>query len=446
MKLAYPIMPLLVAILASSAKPSDLDPKIIQLLNSVSEKRIEHTLKKLEDFETRNILSSTDSKTHGIGAARQWIFDELKSYSPKLQVSFDLHRLEKKEPTSPALKFAGGFVSRDLELRNVVAILPGKSERRIYVAGHYDTVARPGGQSSANAGRLIILPTFDPNAPVDTRAPGVNDDGSGVALTLELARVFAQSGIAFDATLVFICHAGEEQGLLGSKQHAEKAAHDKLNIQAVFNNDIVGGDTGGNGIVDGSTVRLYSEGPEDSPSRSLARFVERWGSRYLPSHKIRLLARVDRFKRGSDHMSYNAAGYPAVCFREARENFDRQHDPRDTFEGVSIPYLVRNAKVNAAAAATLALAPVPPVVEEKGQPLLSRSPSGYDANLSWKAAPRAVAYRIFWREAWGQDWQHDLMVGNVTNYVMPDMQIDDYVFGVSAIDNEGHESTVSVMK
>jgi hypothetical protein len=342
-----------------------------------------------------------------------------------------------------------GRITRDVELRNVMAILPGRSPRRIYISGHYDTVARPGGQGTANAAGPAdpdarSAPPADPNAPLDNLAPGVNDDGSGTALTIELARVFSQSGIEFDATLVFMCHVGEEQGLVGARLHAQKAVAEKIPIEAVFNNDIVGNDRGGNGIIDGATIRVYSEGPEDSPSRELARFVQRWGGRYVPSHKVRPMGRPDRFGRGGDHSAYNALGFTAVGFRESRENFTRQHDVRDTFEGLSLPYLAQNARVNAASAATLALAPPPPsVLSDRSQPMITRAPSGYDANLKWNPAPGAAAYRIFWREAWGQDWQQDVRVGNVTSVMLPNMQIDDYVFGVAAIDAAGHESFVT---
>src|SRR5262247_2629553 len=331
-----------------------------------------------------------------------------------------------------------------------MAILPGRSARRIYVSGHYDTVARPGGQSASNsagAPRDPDAPTptpADPTAPLDNPAPGVNDDGSGTALTIELARVFSQSGIDFEATLVFMCHAGEEQGLVGARLHAQRAAAAKIPIEAVLNNDIVGNDKGGSGIVDGATIRVYAEGPEDSSSRALARFIQRWGGRYVPSHKVRPMSRPDRFGRGGDHSAYNQLGFTAVGFRESRENFTRQHDVRDTFEGISLPYLAQNARVNAAAAATLALAPPPPVVtNERSQPQITRAPSGYDATLKWTAAPGAAAYRIFWREAWGVDWQHEMLVGNVTTFVLPNIQIDDYVFGVAAVDAAGHESFVS---
>ncbi|HKB11837.1 MAG TPA: M28 family peptidase [Vicinamibacterales bacterium] len=416
----------------------DLDPRIVKLVAAVSEERLGAIEQKLGSFETRNSLSSTTSTTRGIGAARQWILDEMKSYSPKLQVSFDTYQVPPQ-----------GRITRQVELRNVMAVLPGRSPRRIYISGHYDTVARPGGQGAANAGAPAdpdapAARPADPNAPLDNPAPGVNDDGSGTALTIELARVFSQSGIDFDATLVFMCHVAEEQGLVGARLHAQRAVAEKIPIEAILNNDIVGNDRGGNGIIDGATIRVYSEGPEDSPSRALARFVQRWGGRYVPSHKVRPMARPDRFGRGGDHSAYNQLGFTAVGFRESRENFTRQHDVRDTYEGISLPYLAQNARVNAAAAATLALAPPPPsVISERGQPQISRAPTGYDANLKWSAAPGAAAYRIFWREAWGPDWQHEMLVGNVTNVVLPNMQIDDYVFGVAALDAAGHESFVS---
>jgi hypothetical protein len=416
---------------AFAQSASDLDPRIVQLVGQVSEDRLASILRKLETFGTRNTLSAVDTPGRGIGAARQWIFDELQSYSVRLQVSYDTYRIAKQ-----------GRITRDVEARNIVAVLPGRSPRRIYVSGHYDTIAVVGGQRERNSGASQQQPV--PIAEADTTAPGVNDDGSGVALTLELARIFSQSGIEFDATLVFMCHVAEEQGLMGAKLHAQKARTEHIPIDAVLNNDIVGNDRGGNGIIDGASIRVYSEGPEDSASRELARYVQRWSGRYVPSHRVRMLSRPDRFSRGGDHTAYNLYGFAAVGFRESRENFTRQHDVRDTYAGISLNYLAQNARVNAAAAATLALAPPPPVVaSERGQPMITRAPSGYDANLKWTASPGAVAYRIFWREAWGPDWQRDMLVGNVTNVVLPNMQIDDYVFGVAAVDANGHESFVS---
>jgi hypothetical protein len=261
---------------------------------------------------------------------------------------------------------------------------------------------------------------------------------------MELARVFGESGIEFEATLVFMTVAGEEQGLLGSRAHAKAMKDQKVPVQALFNNDIVGNSTGGDGTVDGATVRLYSEGPEDSPSRSLAQFTRRIAARYVPSHRIRLMARRDRISRGGDHSGFNAEGFAAVGFRESRENYSKQHNANDTLDGVSFPYLAQNARVNAAAMATLALAPAPPVVStDRGAPMLDRRPSGYDAHLRWNASPGATGYRIFWRDAWAPDWEHELYVGNVTEYVLPHKNVDDFVFGVAAVGPGGHESTIS---
>jgi pectin methylesterase-like acyl-CoA thioesterase len=416
----------------------DADPRIEKLVAAISEERLHAIDEKLTSFVTRNTLSDTASPSRGIGAARQWIFDEMKRSSPKLQVSFDTYQLAVQ-----------GRIIREVELRNIVAVLPGKTSRRIYVTGHYDTVSiGPGGQIAANSRPATqgAAPDaqLDPRQDFNAAAPGANDDGSGTALTMELARVFAESGIDFDATLVFVCWAGEEQGLIGSRAHAQKIASEKIVVEAMFNNDIVGNSRGGNGVIDSESVRVYSAGPEDSMSRSLARYIQRIAAIYVPSHEIRLMAREDRFSRGSDHSSFTQHGYPAVAFRESNENFAMQHSANDTLDGVDFKYLARNARVNAASVASLALAPpAPKNVNERGQATIGRQPSGYDANLRWNASPGAVAYRIYWRNTWTNDWQHQQLVGNVTGFVLPNVAIDDYVFGVAAVGADGHESLVS---
>ncbi len=414
---------------SSAQTGAEPDPRIVRLLETVSEERLAQTVKTLASFGTRHTLSSPDSPTRGIGAARQWILDEMRRSSPRLEVSFDTYSVLKQ----------GERITRDVELRNVMAVLPGRSPRRFYVSGHYDSLARPvapGATPSATGG-------FDWSA-TDVPAPGANDDGSGTALTLELARVFAASGIDFDATIVFIAFAGEEQGLVGAKLHAQKAAAEKGAIEAVLNNDLVGGSVGGNGRVDSTSVRVFSEGPEDSPSRQVARAIRRQAALYVPSHEVRLIARHDRFGRGGDHTPFNQHGFAAVRFTEARENYARQHTVEDTADGVTPAYLARNAQVVAAALATLALAPpAPGVGDERGRPLLGRGASGYDAELRWRASPGAAGYRVFWREAWTPDWQHEIAVANLTRLVLPDVSIDDHVFGVAAVGPGGHESLVS---
>jgi hypothetical protein len=261
---------------------------------------------------------------------------------------------------------------------------------------------------------------------------------------MELARAFAESGIEFDATLVFVTWAGEEQGLVGSNVHAEDLKKGNVPIEAVFNNDIVGNSLGGNGIRDAESIKVYAVGPEDSPARSLARHIRKAAAIYVPSHHVRLMAREDRFGRGSDQSSFSQNGFPAVVFREANENFERQHGANDKIDGVDFVYLAQNARVNAAGVATLALAPpAPKVTNDRGGNMLSRDPSGYDATMRWNAAPGAVAYRIYWRDTWNNDWEHSQTIGNVTQFTMKNVNIDDFVFGVSAISGDGQESMVS---
>jgi hypothetical protein len=424
-------------VVSAQTTPPETDPRLEQVVSAVSEARLGELVKGLAAFGTRHTLSDTSSTLRGIGAARQWILDELRRSSPRLQVSFDTYKVAKE-----------GRITRDAELRNVIAILPGKSARRIYLAAHYDTVNIGGaGQIGANtraSGEAPQDPQLRQDQDYDIDAPGANDNGSGTALTLELARVLATSGLDFDATLVFALWAGEEQGLVGSRAHVQRLVESAAVVDATFNNDIVGNSRGGSGVLDSETVRVYSEGPEDSPSRSLARYISRIGALYVPSHRVRLMARPDRFARSSDHTSFTDQGFPAITFREANENFAKQHAASDTIEGVDIPYLARNARVNIVSMAALALAPPAPVAtNERGQATIGRQPSGYDANLQWKASPGAVSYRVYWRDSWANDWTHSRLVGSQTQFTLPGLSIDDHVFGVAAVGPDGHESLVS---
>jgi Zn-dependent M28 family amino/carboxypeptidase len=402
---------------ASAGAQRAADPQVAALVAGVSSDRLKALNDTLAGFMTRNTLSTDPAS--GIAAARQWILEELQRSSSRLEVSFDVHQIPE-----------GGRITRPVELQNVMAVLPGRSARRIYISGHYDSLNLGEGRGNA-----------------DVVAPGANDDGSGTVLTMELARVFAESGLQFDATLVFICLAGEEQGLVGARAHAAQAEAGNVVIDAVLNNDITGNSTGGDGTVDSATVRVFSQGPEDSLSRQLARYVRRVAGTYVPGHVIRLIARADRFGRGGDHTAFNEHGYAAVRISESKENYARQHSALDTSDGVDFAYLAKNARVNAAAAASLALAPPAPPVSGRApegapRPGLSRG-GGYDARLRWIASPGATRYRVVWREAWTPDWQHDVVVGDVTEHVLPNISIDDYVFGVAAIGPGGHESVVS---
>lgn len=397
-----------------------LDPQVQEVLQEVSPEHLEELLTRLVGFRTRNTMSALmDSAGIGINEAAQWIAQEFRSYSPRLQVSFDEYRVAPQ-----------GRITEEVTLRNVMAVLPGRTSRRVYVSGHFDSLARIPLQAGFDWGQW------------GHPAPGANDDGSGTVLTMEAARVIAQSGIEFDATLVFIALAGEEQGLVGARLHAQKAVREGTRIDAVFNNDIIGNSTGGNGIVDARTVRVFSQGPEDSPSRSLARYIRRTSTPYVPGHEIRLIAREDRFGRGGDHTAFNQLGFAGVRFSESRENYAKQHTMDDTLDGLDWEYLARNTRVNVASVMHVAQAPPAPEVDGPNGPMLGRG-EGYDAHLRWNASPGAVAYRIVWRDGWSLDWEHEALVGNVTEYTLPDMSIDDYLYGVAAIGPDGHESMVS---
>ena len=397
-----------------------MDPQVASLVEQVSPESLREYLTRLVSFETRHTLSTlTPREGWGITAARDYLLETLSATSPRLVASLDCYQVA-----------AGERIPQEVEICNVLALLPGRSQRRIYVSGHYDSVA------------LQEDGTFDWNR-FDNPAPGANDDGSGTALTLELARVLSGSGIQFDATLVFIAFAGEEQGLLGSSLHAAAMRDAGVVIDAVFNNDIVGNVEGGGGALDRGSVRVFAEGLDDSPSHALLRHVRRAAEVYVPSHAVRALSRRDRFGRGGDQTSFTRLGYPAVRFTEARENFSRQHVSADTLAGVDFDYLAQNARVNLAAVATLALAPSAPIVVEEQLLMLGRGPSGYDAHLRWQRSPGAAGYRVVWRDTWSKEWEHERLVGDVDELLLEGLSIDDHVFGVAAVGAAGHESVVT---
>jgi hypothetical protein len=403
-----------------------VDPVVQQIVAAISEERIAENLKALERFETRHTLSDPTHPTRGIGAARTWIFEQFRRYSPRLQVSFDTHYVKKQ----------GQRLVRDVELRNVVAVLPGtrQPERRILICAHYDSLAivrGPDGQVDWTQTEVV--------------APGVNDNGSGTAAVLELARVLSQ--YEFEKTLVFIAFAGEEQGLVGSTLYAQKARREGQIIEAVLNNDIIGSDVAGDGASATRVVWVFSEDPADSPSRQLARYVKRIGELYVPSLRVEMIFRHDRFGRGGDHTPFHQEGYAAVRLTTPNENFAHQHSATDTFANASPAYATLVTRINAAVAASLALAPKPPVVTtERGMPLIGRGRSGYAAHLRWRnenPEPDLAGYVIVMRATTAPDWEREIFVGVVNEYVLEGVSIDAVTFGVKAVDREGHESLVS---
>ena len=436
-----------------------LDPKIQKIVSEISTDRIAEILKKLESFETRNTLSDPTQPNRGIGAARHWIFDQFKSYSPRLEVSFDTHTIPK-----------AARIYKDIELRNVVAILPGKMQpdRWIMITGHYDSL------------NLRVPPELrrDPAKAAELPAPGVTDDGSGTACVMECARAMSQ--YEFDATLVFVAFAGEEQGLVGARAMAKRLKEKSQTIQAVLNNDIIGSEVSGNGVIDNRRVLVFSEEPNDSASRQIARFARRIGERYLPELSVDLIFRYDRFGRGGDHTAFNQEGYAGVRVTTPNENFANQHTPTDTFANTSPSYTAKVVKMNAAVAAAMALAPRAPIVTRPAagpvaaagapatQPAATQPASseveeppttrpqatgpglsrggGYDAVLRWdQPNPEAdlAGFVVVIRSTMAPDWEREIWVGNVKEFTLKNTSIDQLVFGVKSVDKEGHESPVS---
>lgn len=426
MERKYAIIIFLLGILVFAASPVQAraqNTTISEIVSKVSQDRVAEILKRLEGFTTRNMLSS-DRPDSGIRASGEWIFQQFKDANPALDVTFDTYRLPKQ----------GRRLTSEVEVRNVLAVLPGKgsgAERIFLLNAHYDTISR------SEDGKFHA-------EDVDTFAPGVNDDGSGVAALIEIARAF--SGYTFDATVCFAAFSGEEMGLIGSTLLAARLKEEGKDVAGVFTLDMIGNIQGGNSAVDSERVRVFSAGPADSLSRQLARYAKTIGELYFPAATVDLIFRADRFGRGGDHTPFVLEGYAGIRFMEANENFSRQHTPDDTFENLSLPYCTRNIRMVAAILASLASSPpAPDVASSRGRPRLGRGASGYDAALSWEAVDSESldGYRIYWRMTTEPCWTHRRDVGNVTEHTLPNVSIDEYVFGVSAINKEGIESLVS---
>jgi hypothetical protein len=441
------IIVLLLAAIATPAfaAPGDRNPQIARIVEEVSAQRIEATIRKLVSFGTRNSLSETESETRGIGAARRWIRKELETCSrgTSLKVEFDDHLLE-----------SGPRVPRPTHFVNVVATLPGtqaESRERIYVvSGHYDSM---------------------PSSPVDGEkdAPGANDDASGTAVSMELACVMAK--YKFDATLVFMAVAGEEQGLLGSTGFAKAAKAKGLDIAGMFTNDIVGNTRGADGRVERNRIRLFAEGvpplaqlpdavrdalrtsgENDLPTRQLARYAKDVAERYVADMKVDVIWRRDRYLRGGDHFPFLDAGYAALRFTEPSEDWRHQHQDVRVVDGVQFgdlpefvdfAFVAQVARVNGAALASLALGPsIPHEVEMENFRLEA------DTTLRWKPNPEpdVAGYRIVWRETTSPVWQQSLDVGNVTRHTLTGISKDNFIFGVQAYDGDGNLSVAAFPK
>ena len=404
-----------------------VNPQVQSIVSQISADRIADIQRKLESFGTRNIYSSVTDPEHGIGAAREWIAAQFRGYSPKLQVAFDKHRLKGD---------ASQRLFKDVEIWNVVAILPGTSEpeRQVMVSGHYDSI------HMVFKGGAKELRALDAEATVAAEAPGVTDDGSGTAAVMELARIMSQ--FQFRKTIVFVAFASEEYGLEGSSVYAEAAAAKHELIEALFNNDIIGSDVTGNGETTNRYVNVFSEDPNDSSSRQVARYLREMNARYQPGFDVNLVFRHDRFGRGGDHSPFNAYGFAAVRITTPMENFSNQHTATDTFANTAPAYTALVAKANAAAIATLALAPKSPEI----RPAPLGRGEGYDAVMTWHddhPEPDLLGYAVVMRPTTSATWENEIFVGSVTTYTLPRVNIDEVVLGVKAIDKNGDESLVS---
>ena len=422
------------------------DPELRHLISQIDPKRIQATIEKLVSFGTRHTASSQTDPVRGIGAATAWVFGQMQGFAAASGGKMTVQQQTFVQPVSNRIPVP-------TTITNVIATLQGTaSPARYYVVtGHLDS-------------RVTDVLDFTSDA------PGADDDGSGVAVVLELARLFATH--QFPGTLVFATVAGEEQGLYGSAFMAAQMAAAGNDVQGMFSNDIVGASHSFDGHPpDPHTLRLFIEGiptaatanqislmqsvggENDGATHQLARFVAEAAPFDLTKMNIRSIWRRDRYLRGSDHLSFQQHGYPAARFTEPRENFDHEHQNAqviggvqfgDLIEFVDFDYTGRVAAVNAAALWALATNPGTP----KGMQIHTTPPgtlSGTNlTTLSWNANPESniAGYEVVTRETTAADWTSAINVGNVTSVTL-DISKDNVQFGLRAVDTAGHRSPVA---
>jgi len=417
-------------------RPQPPDRQLRALLREIDPRRIEATIERLVAFGTRHTLSTQDDPARGIGAARDWIFAQLQQSAAASDGRMTVELQSFVQPVSSR-------IPTPTRITNVVATLRGDTDPdRIYVVtGHYDS-------------RVSDVMDFTSDA------PGADDDASGVAAVLELARVMSTRRPA--ATVVFAAVAGEEQGLYGSDHLAQVFKDAGADVQGMFSNDIVGtGDAHDGTAADPHTIRLFVEGvptsetaaqatvrksvggENDGPSRQLGRFVQDVAENPQTGMQVRVVWRRDRYLRGSDHISFLLRGYPAARFTEPRENFAHEHqDVRvedgqqfgDLIEFCDMDYIARVARVNAATLWSLAQAPATP-----SGVVIDTTRLTNETTLRWTADPQAVGYEVLWRETTAPDWTQVISVGPVDTFTV-DLSKDNVFFGVRAVGRSGHRS------
>jgi len=428
---------------AQDAPKTVQDPQIAAAWRQISAQRAQADIEKLVSFGTRLTLSAQDPASiaagRGIGAARDWIKSEFERYSKECGGCMEVKTDSFTEP--PADR-----IPAPTEITNVYAVLkgtdPAEAKRIVLVTGHYD---------SRNSDTLDVKGD----------APGANDDASGVAVSLECARVLSK--MKFPKTIIFLAVAGEEQGLNGSRHFAKMAKEQGWDLEAVLNNDIVGGDKSAE--QDHSVVRVFSEGvpvaaseqdvrrirglggESDSGSRQVARYVAEVGRTYDAGVKPILVFRLDRYLRGGDHSAFNQQGFSAVRFTEFREDFHHQHQNVRNENGaeygdlpkfVDYDYVAHVARLNAATLASLAAAPGPPANVH----ILVKDLEN-DSTLTWDASPGATAYEVLWRATTSPEWEHAQNFGGATRATLK-LSKDNVIFAVRAVDAAGHRSLAVV--
>ncbi|UII79105.1 M28 family peptidase [Flagellimonas sp. CMM7] len=415
------------------------DTRLYDIINAVSAERIEKDVTALVNFGTRHTLSDTVSQTKGIGAARRWIKSEFEKTSADcnncLNVFYQKDLVKKGD---------GQRIVKDVWVVNVVAVQRGTKypNRFIIMSGDIDSRVS------------------DPNN-FTSESPGANDNASGMAGTIEAARVLSK--YKFESSIIYVGLSGEEQGLFGGKGLAAYAKEQGWDIVGIINNDMIGNITGIDGVISNRDFRIFSEpvpptetederrarrfygGEVDGISRQLARYIHKTTKTYMPEMNPMMIYRLDRFGRGGHHRPFNDAGFAGVRIMEAHENYTQQHqDIRveggiaygDVLEHVNFEYAKKLTAVNAINLASIAWAPPAPSIVEIGGIV---EPS---AKLKWNKIDGAVGYKIYWRDTTSPTWDNHKYVGDVTEHTLKGIVIDNFFFGVAAIGKDGHESLV----
>ncbi|MFI5311512.1 MAG: M20/M25/M40 family metallo-hydrolase [Gemmatimonadales bacterium] len=401
------------------------DARLAAALVDVSPERIRVTDSTLVAFGTRNTFSDTTSSARGIGAARRWIYGELRAYSRDCGGCL---RVEYDAAVMPIAR-AGG---QDVNVVNVLAWLPGRDSMRVVVmGGHYDScicsVPASGGVGGGNDGV--------------SDAPGADDDGSGSSAVIELARVVSKRyPKGLDATVIFALYASEEQGTNGSRRLAERLRDGGYRIVAGMTDDIVGNVTSEDGRTDSTSVRIFGVDSIPSGGGELVRYVWGLGQTYLPKFEVRPTFRLDRIGRGGDHGPFYRIGVPALRFTERMENYKRQHLPTDALKDVNFSYTAKVARLNLAAVVSLGSAPPSP--DSAFQRRDNTTSGGQKWALGWRASPGATSYEVLVRSTWAPTYTRVIPVQGTS--LILDEQLDDAWAAVRAVGTDGARSLTSV--